>query len=74
MLLALGAPLVLAAGRQRVVPAEAAALGEGGAWRIRTSSAITSRPMPPTREAVQVKYSSMTSWRRPTASNTCAPW
>ena len=41
--------------------------------RMSTSRAITSRPTPPTREAVPVKYSSMTSWRRPTASNTCAP-
>jgi hypothetical protein len=42
--------------------------------RIRASFATTSMPTPPTRVAVQVKYSSMKSWFSPTASNTWAPW
>jgi len=42
-------------------------------WRDATSSASTSRPTPPMRETVPVKYSSMTSGARPTASKTWAP-
>ncbi len=42
-------------------------------WRWATSSARTSSPTPPIRETVPVKYSSMTSGARPTASKTWAP-
>src|SRR4029453_19040703 len=81
--LAFGAPLVQAADRQRVpldapLPERRAGpsprlSGNAARCRTSTSGAITSMPMPPTRDGVQVKYSSITSWRRPTASNTCAP-
>ena len=47
--------------------------GKARRWRSRTSAATSSMPIPSTREAVQVKYSSMNGWLRPMASNTCAP-
>ena len=48
--------------------------GNARAWRCAMSVAISSMPMPPMRDAVHVKYSSMNPWLRPIASNTWAPW
>ena len=45
-----------------------AANGYARAWRSRASVASTSRPTPPIREAVPVKWASTSSRSRPTAS------
>ena len=42
-------------------------------WRVATSAARTESPTPPIREAVPVKYSSMSAPSRPIASKTWAP-
>ena len=71
VVLAVVPPLIHAARLERV--AVGRARGEGGAVAHQHLLGDDSMPMPPMREAVQVKYWSMTSWRRPTASNTWAP-
>ena len=43
-------------------------------WRYSTPSLISSRPIPPTRLTVLVKYLSITSFLMPTASNICDDW
>ncbi len=47
--------------------------GKPRSCRVATSAAMVSRPMPETRDAVQVKYLSMTSRFRPIASKIWAP-
>jgi hypothetical protein len=71
--LALAAPLVLAADLEAAVGALGAVLRGRPAVPAATSSATTSRPMPPSRLVVPVKYSSTSSCDRPSASKTCAP-
>ncbi len=43
------------------------------AWRVNASVASTSRPTPPMREAVPVKWRSISERESPTASKICAP-
>src|ERR1044072_7843360 len=47
--------------------------GQAVAWRSSVSRARTSMPMPPMRDAVPVKWRSMSAFSRPTASKICAP-
>jgi hypothetical protein len=73
VVLALAPPLVLAAQLELAV---GALFGPGRVateWRIATAVAITSRPMPPSRLTVPVKYFSTSSSPRPIASKICAP-
>jgi hypothetical protein len=42
-------------------------------WRASVSVATPSSPIPPIREAVPLKASSVSSRSSPTASNSCAP-
>ena len=70
VVLAVAAPRVDAADRQQVVVACA---GRPRAWRSSASRASTSMPMPPIRDAVPVKWRSISSGSRPTASKICAP-
>ena len=70
VILAVAAPLILTAPVQ-VGRSHAAASGSAWLCRFRTSSAITSRPTPPMRDAVHVKYRSTNSCvrvRRPRRS------
>ena len=72
VVLALRAILVLPADVERL--AVGRPLGEGVVVpRLDVLAAITSRPMPPTRDGVPVKYLSMTSLFRPIASKIWAP-
>ena len=72
VVLAVAAPLILAA-RTRDPRAAPAASGTRARCRAATSSAMTSMPTPPMRDAVQVKYCRRTRASRPTASKICAP-
>ena len=47
--------------------------GYAVACRLADSASISSSPIPPMREGVQVKYRSMRLWLSPTASKICAP-
>ena len=49
------------------------ACGKPRAWRISASFASTSRPTPPIRDAVPVKWRSISERESPTASKICAP-
>ena len=73
VVLALASPLVLAADLEVAVGALLGPGEVGEAVAPATSSASSSRPTPPRRLAVPVKYSSTSSWARPMASKIWAP-
>ena len=73
VVLAGATPLVVAAGAQVAVRGRAPLVRVGHAVADGHFFGDFFKPTPPTREVVPVKYSSMTSWLRPTASNSCAP-
>ena len=71
VVLAAPAPLVVPAGVELAV--EVGGDLEGVLDGARGLARDRSRPTPPMRDAVQVKYLSTTSWLSPIASKICAP-